>query len=84
MRSRDGNVLASAAVTAYDSAHDMSVKRKQRYSISVSAETYDRVREVVDGSLAKFVDTIVETALSDPMILSRVAGSCRQRSSKEA
>jgi hypothetical protein len=62
----------------------MSGKRKHRYSISVSAETYDRVREVVDGSLAKFVDGIVDSALNDPAILSRVVGHCRPRSVKEA
>jgi len=62
----------------------MSGKRKQRYSISVSADTYDRVQEVVSGSLAKFVDTIVETALSDPAISSRLVSRCRPRPAKEA
>ena len=63
----------------------MSGKRKQRYSISVSAETYDQVREVVnDGSLARFVDSIVESALNDPKVLSRLMGRCRQRPVKES
>ena len=61
----------------------MSAKRKHRYSISVSAETYDRAREVVDGSLAAFVNGIVESALSDPKILSRVVAQCQPRTSKE-
>ena len=56
----------------------MTLNRKQRYSISVSAETYDRVREVVDGSLAAFVNGVVESALNDPTILSRVVKQCRQ------
>jgi hypothetical protein len=62
----------------------MSGKRKHRYSISVSADTYDRVQAVVNGSLSRFVDTIVETALSDPAISSRLVSRCRPRPTKEA
>jgi hypothetical protein len=61
----------------------MSNKRKQRYSVSVSADVYDRAQQVVNGSLARFVDTIVETALNDPAVLSRLVSRCRPRTSKE-
>jgi hypothetical protein len=57
-------------------------KKKQRYSISVSGGTYDRMRTMVTGSLAKFVDNIVTTALDDPTILARVVAGCQPR--KEA
>ena len=62
----------------------MSDNKMQRYSISVSSTTYVRAREAVEGSLAAFVDGIVESALNDPAILARVASRCRPRSSKEA
>lgn len=62
----------------------MSGNRKHRYSISVSAETYDRAREVVvDGSLAAFVNGIVDSALSDPKILARVVAQCQPRRPEE-
>ena len=54
-------------------------KKKQRYSISVSGGTYDRMRTIVTGSLAKFVDNIVTTALDDPAILERVVAKCHSR-----
>jgi len=54
----------------------------QRYSISVSSRTYDRLRTAVTGSLAAFVDDIVTTALNDPAILARVVAKCHSR--KEA
>ena len=57
-------------------------KRHQRYSISVSARTYDRVRAVVPGSLAGFVDDLMTSTLDDPMILARMVAKCHQR--KEA
>lgn len=57
-------------------------KKMQRYSISVSGGTYDRMRTVVTGSLATFVDNIVTTALDDPMIQARVVARCHPR--KEA
>jgi hypothetical protein len=57
----------------------MSEKKMQRYSISVSSRTYDRIRAAVPGSLAAFVDDIVLTALDDPAILSRVLARCDPR-----
>lgn len=56
---------------------NMSDKKTQRYSISVSSRTYDRLRTVVTGSLAGFVDDIVATAIDDPAILARVVARCR-------
>lgn len=55
----------------------MFVKKTQRYSVSVSSRTYDRLRTAVEGSLAGFVDDIVATAIDDPAILSRVVAKCR-------
>ena len=55
----------------------------QRYSISVSSRTYDRLRTAVGGSLAKFVDNIVTTALDDPAILARVVAKCPPRKQAE-
>lgn len=60
----------------------MTEKKMQRYSISVSSRTYDRLRTAVDGSLAGFVDDLVATALDDPKILARLASKCPPR--KEA
>ena len=60
----------------------MTVNKKQRYSISVSSRTYDRLRTAVTGSLAGFVDDIVASAIDDPAILARVAAQCHTR--KEA
>ena len=54
-------------------------KKMQRYSISVSARTYDRLRMAVAGRLSAFVDDMVVTALDDPTILARVMGRCRPR-----
>ena len=58
---------------------NMTEKKMQRYSISVSAGTYDHLRTVVTGSLAAFVDKIVVTALDDPSILARVVARCHPR-----
>lgn len=58
-------------------------KPPQRYSISVSAPTYARLRGVVESaSLPKFVDRILASALDDPTILARVAGKCRAKEPK--
>lgn len=62
----------------------MSEKKMQRYSISVSGETYDRARMAVQGSLSAFVDDIVLTALNDPSILARLVPKCRQKPPKAA
>ena len=56
----------------------------QRYSISVSSRTYDRLRTAVPGSLAAFVDNIVTTAFDDPAILARVVARCRSRKEEAA
>ena len=61
----------------------MTEKKMQRYSISVSSRTYDRLRTVVGGSLASFVDNIVTTALDDPAILARVVAKCHPRKQAE-
>lgn len=60
----------------------MTEKKMQRYSISVSARTYDRVRAVVPGSLAGFVDGLMVRTLDDPAALARLMAKCQQR--KEA
>lgn len=60
----------------------MTANKIQRYSISVSSRTYDRLRAAVDGSVAAFVEDIVTGALDDPTILARVMGKCPPR--KEA
>ena len=57
----------------------MTEKKMQRYSISVSSRTYDRLRSVVAGSLAGFVDGLVENTLNDPAILARVVSKCHPR-----
>jgi len=53
-------------------------KQGKRRSISVSGNTYDRLRSSVgEGeSIQKFVDAIVAGALDDPKILDRVATKC--------
>ena len=61
----------------------MTEKKMQRYSISVSSRTYDRLRTAVTGSLAAFVDDIVTTALNDPAILARVVAKCHPRKQAE-
>ena len=61
----------------------MPEKKKQRYSISVSSRTYDRLRTAVTGSLAGFVDNIVATALDDPAILARLVARCHPRKEAE-
>ena len=61
----------------------MIQKKTQRYSISVSARTYDRLRTAVTGSLAAFVDDIVVTTLEDPAILARVMTRCHPRKAAE-
>ena len=55
------------------------VKKKNRYSISVAGPTYDRMRAAYPtGSLARFVDEIVDSALDDPSIAARIATVCRR------
>lgn len=58
-------------------------KKMNRYSISVSGTTYDRLRGAVDGSMASFVDGIVLGALNDPAILSRLLARCHQKPAKK-
>jgi hypothetical protein len=54
-------------------------KKLNRYSISVSGKIYDRLRaQVISGSLASYVDEIVEIALDDPAILVRLVAACRR------
>ena len=54
-------------------------KKKQRFSISVSGTTYDRLRSAVPlGGVSSFVDDIVLGALDDPAILRRLIDRCRQ------
>jgi len=49
-----------------------------RYSISVSGKTYDRLRAVMPhGSLASCVDELVADVLDDPEALARVVEQCR-------
>lgn len=58
----------------------MTQNKKQRYSISVSSKTYDRLRVAVnDSSLAGFVEDILDTALDDPKILARLLARCHPR-----
>jgi hypothetical protein len=56
----------------------MPTKQKpKRYSISVTGQTYARLRSSVEStSLQKFVDGILTSALDDPTILERVTGKC--------
>lgn len=55
-------------------------KKPNRYSISVSGKTYDRLRAVVtQGSLASFINDIMGSALDDPAISARVLAMCRQQ-----
>lgn len=61
----------------------MTNHKIQRYSISVSARTYDRVRVVVPGSLAGFVDDLMVRTLDDPKILARLVAKCQQRKDAE-
>jgi hypothetical protein len=54
------------------------MKKIQRYSISVSGKTYDRLRAVVpQGGIARCVDDIIASTLDDPEILSRLVDRCR-------
>jgi hypothetical protein len=62
----------------------MTEKKTQRYSISVSSRTYDRLRTAVTGSVASFVDDIILKALDDPAILSRVVARCHPRKEADA
>jgi hypothetical protein len=56
----------------------MQAKQKQRYSISVSGQTYARLRtSVTSGSMHKFVDRILVGALDDPAILGRLVAKCQ-------
>ena len=61
----------------------MTEKKIQRYSISVSSRTYDRLRTVVTGSLAAFVDGLVATTLDDPARLARVVARSHPRKEAE-
>ncbi len=54
-------------------------KRPKRYSISVSARTYDRVRVVVPGSLAGFVDDLMTSTLDDPNKLALLLAKCQRQ-----
>jgi hypothetical protein len=54
-------------------------KKLNRYSISVSGKTYERLREhVTSGSVASFVDEVVTMALDDPAISSRIVAQSQQ------
>jgi hypothetical protein len=54
-------------------------KKPRRYSISVTGCIYDRLRtQVTSGSVASFVDEIVEMALDDSTISNRIVAACRQ------
>ena len=57
----------------------MTAKKTQRYSISVSSRTYDRLRTAVAGSLAGFVEDLVETALDDSAMLESIVAKCPLR-----
>lgn len=59
--------------------NDKPREKIQRYSISVSSRTYDRLRAKVSGSLAGFVDDALDMALDDPAILARLVARCRPR-----
>jgi hypothetical protein len=53
-------------------------RKANRYSISVSGGTYDRLRGTVPyGGVSGFVDDILMAALDDPAILARLVGKCR-------
>jgi hypothetical protein len=55
-------------------------KKLNRYSISVTGQTYDRLRATVkSASLQKFVNGILVSALDDPTIAARVTEKCRSR-----
>jgi hypothetical protein len=57
-------------------------RRLNRYSISMSGPTYERLRTSVKSvSLQKFVDGILTSALDDPTILTRMSEKCRPRKS---
>jgi hypothetical protein len=62
-----------------DVKQEVKKKKTQRYAISVSARTYDRLRSTVRGSLAGFVDEIVTSALADPAILARLLARCHRK-----
>ena len=55
--------------------------RYQRYAISVSGNSYARLRMAVTAtSMHKFVDGIIVSALDDPAICARVLARCTTRS----
>ena len=58
---------------------EKTAKKVQRYSISVSSKTYDRIRKKIPGSLAGFVDDALASALEDPVTLARLVAKCRPR-----
>ena len=57
----------------------LTPEQRQRYSVSVSLRTYERLRAVVPGNLAGFVDELVEATLDDPALLSRLVAKCCAR-----
>lgn len=60
-------------------SEDLKKKPPRRYSISVTGNTYERLRtQVTAGSVASFVDEIVEMALDDSTISNRIVDACRQ------
>lgn len=57
----------------------MPKTKGNRYSISVSGKTYDRLRAAVPhGGVASFVDELVMNVLDDPAALARLVAQCRQ------
>jgi hypothetical protein len=58
----------------------MPKTKGNRYSISVSGKTYDRLRAAVPrGGVASFVDEIVMNVLDDPAALGRLVAQCRNQ-----
>ncbi len=55
-----------------------ATKRSNRYSISVSGSTYDRLRAATPrGTVTWIVEDLVLSALDDPEIRARVVDKCR-------
>lgn len=56
----------------------MPKRKTNRYSISVSGGTYDRLRITMPhGGVSGLVDDILTEALDDPAILGRLVNKCR-------
>jgi hypothetical protein len=57
-----------------------SKSRPKRYSISVTGETYARLRATVaeSTSIQKFVDDLITSALDDALVAARVVGQCTE------